>query len=170
MKTLLTYTSKTGNTRKIAEAIKAIAGSHLVYCDLAEAPDPQAFDAVIIGFWIDKGKPVQEAAAYIPKLKNKKTAFFYTLGASPESAHAAKCLQYTRSLFAGSDLVGEFVCQGKVAAEMIDFFKTLPPGHHHALTPENLALYRAAETHPDAEDLKNAQAVFREILGRFKEG
>ncbi len=30
MKILLTYTSKTGNTRKIAEAIKAVAGKQIV--------------------------------------------------------------------------------------------------------------------------------------------
>ncbi|ADY55782.1 flavodoxin family protein [Syntrophobotulus glycolicus DSM 8271] len=169
MKILLTYTSKTGNTRKVAEAIKAVAGKHLVYCDLAEAPDPQEFDAVIIGFWIDKGKPVHKAAEYIQKLKNKKTAFFYTLGASPESDHAAKCFQYTRSLFEGNELVGEFFCQGKVSEDMIEFFRTLPSGHRHALTEENLALYRAAESHPDAEDLKNAQAIFRKIFNRLRE-
>lgn len=118
MKLLITYSSRTGNTEKVAKEIRKEAESwlnsgasgclntgvescqdtgaggslkpdaeaaletrsSLTFCRITEAPDPDDFDAVIVGLWIDKGKPNKEAQEYIKTIKNKKTAFFFTLG------------------------------------------------------------------------------------------
>ncbi len=170
MSILLTYTSKTGNTKKVAEAIKEVAGEDIIFCSLEEAPAPDGFDAIVIGFWIDKGMPVAAARKYIKNIQNKKVAFFYTLGASPASEHGAKCLKNTRELFGQNQIIGEFACQGKVDETLIKVFKTLPSGHPMAFSEETMALYRAASIHPDENDLENACAAFKEIFDVLNEG
>jgi len=48
-------------------------------------------------------------------------------------------------------------------------FEKLPPDHPYTLTPERVALHERASTHPDQEDLRNAQAKFKEMLERVGE-
>ena len=53
MKTLVTYSTKTGNTKKVAESIaKAIENSEIK--DIAEVNNLD-YDLIIVGTWIDKG-------------------------------------------------------------------------------------------------------------------
>ena len=56
MKSLVVYSSRTGNTRKIAEAVaEALPGCHLH--PVEEAPQPEGYDLVAVGYWVDKGMP-----------------------------------------------------------------------------------------------------------------
>ena len=56
MKILVAYSTKTGNTKKVAEAIaQALPGAELH--DVTTAPAPDAYDFVAMGFWVDKGGP-----------------------------------------------------------------------------------------------------------------
>ena len=70
---------------------------------------------------------------------------------------------------ADNDLIGHFISQGKVDPKLIKIFEKLPPDHPYTLTPERVALHERASTHPDQEDLRNAQAKFKEMLERVRE-
>ena len=189
MKLLITYSSKTGNTEKIAIEILKTAedcfrggpksssevaeqpqkGASFTFCRLSEAPDPQDYDVVILGFWIDKGMPNREAMDYMKTIKDKKTAFFFTLGASPESPHAGKCTTETKALLEaqGNTLIGEFACQGKIDKKLIEAFKTFPKDHPHAYSEESARRYAIAASHPDEEDLRSARKTFEKILSEL---
>lgn len=163
MKTLLIYSSKTGNTKKVAEAIGEAL--QVTPVPVEENPSPDAFELIVAGYWVDRGTADRKMKAYLGKISGKKVALFATLGAEPDSDHAAKCLENGAALLgAGSEVVGKFICQGKVAPEMVDMMKKMfPAGHPHAMTPERLARIERAASHPDKEDLLAAQNYFRQL-------
>ena len=53
MKLLVVYSSKTGNTKKVAMAIGETLGVEPVA--VTENPSPEDYDAIVAGFWVDKG-------------------------------------------------------------------------------------------------------------------
>lgn len=163
MKILLVYSSKTGNTRKVAEAIGAALQVSPV--PVEENPSPEGYDLIIAGYWVDRGTANATMKNYLEKLSKKRVALFATLGAEPESAHAKQCLENGVNLLGeGCEVVGRFICQGKVAEEMVmQMKKMFPAGHPHAMTPERLKRIEKAASHPDAVDLEAAKAYFTKL-------
>lgn len=164
MKILLTYSSRTGNTEKVAKAIREVAPEGVHFWRVNEAPPTEDFDAIIVGFWIDKALPNKEALDYINTIKGKKVGFFATLGAYPDSAHASKCMDNARELLKENELLGEFICQGKVDEKLVEKFRDLPKGHPHAITEEKLKRYEIASKHPDIADLEKAKEIFKKVF------
>lgn len=163
MNILLVYSSKTGNTRMVAEAIGEELQVRAV--PVEDNPEPASYDLVIAGFWVDRGTADARMKAYLPKLTGQKVALFATLGAEADSPHAVECLDRGAALLGeGCKIVGRFICQGKVAPEMVDMMRKLfPAGHPHAMTPERLARIEKAASHPDTEDLLAARAYFGKL-------
>ena len=62
MKILLVYSSRTGNTKKVAEAIGEELGISAV--PVEEKPAAADFDLVIAGFWVDRGTADAKMKAY----------------------------------------------------------------------------------------------------------
>lgn len=162
MRMLVTYSSKTGNTKKVAEAIAQAL--HTVSFDVKDAPDFKLYDLVIVGFWIDKGKPNAEARRYIETLHDIKTAFFFTLGAESDSEHARNCTNKAMSYFNNTELMGNFCCQGKISPALINMLKRLPAWFPHGPNPQRIARWEQAATHPDAEDILHAMDYFSHLL------
>jgi flavodoxin len=164
MKVLIVYSSLTGNTKMVAEAIHEVFGEEADIFPVEQAPASDRYDLVAVGFWVDRGTADQKAQTYLSRLKNKKVALFATLGAYPDSEHARNSLKNAASLMEESNqLVGDFICQGKVDPKLVDNFKKLPEGHPHAMNPERVARLCEAAKHPDLADLTNAKAVFAKI-------
>ena len=168
MKILLTYSSKTGNTKQVAEAIGASLNGNIELASISNAPDYNEYDLVIVGFWIDKGRPNTEALRYIRTLNSAQTAFFFTLGADAESNHAKQCLERCRNYFKGNTLLGEFCCQGKISPKLVNFLKKLPAWFPHGPNKERVARWESASTHPDNNDLQCAGEYFSELCENFK--
>jgi flavodoxin len=168
MKHLIVYSSVTGNTKKVAEAIALVFGGTADVFPVETAPPAAGYDLVAVGFWVDRGTADKKAQSYLNTIHGKRVALFATLGAYPDSEHAAKSMINAAALLADdNELVGTFICQGKVTPRLVDKFKDLPPGHPHAMTPEREARHREAAKHPDATDLQKAQAVFSGILAQM---
>jgi len=169
MRTLVAYSSRTGNTKKIADAIYEIMPEGSRIASVEEDPNFGDYDFVAAGFWVDKGLPDRKAADYLSKIKGTAVGLFATLGADPDSEHAMDCMKRASELVrADNDLIGHFISQGKVDPKLIKMFEKLPPDRPHALTLERVALHERASTHPDQEDLRNAQAKFKEMLGELE--
>lgn len=158
MKCLVVYSSKTGNTRKVAEAVAESLPEASIY-PVNEAPDPEGFDFIAIGYWVDRGLPDCGAKAYMQRVKGKKLGLFGTLGAYPESEHGRSCREKAAELVKDNELLCSFLCMGKVDPELIKKMATMND-KHHSLTPERIKRLAEAAKHPDAEDLSNARAMF----------
>lgn len=156
MKTIVVYSSKTGNTEKVAKAIqKGIANSECV--NISEVKDLSA-DLLVIGGWIDKGTFNAETLEFIKNIKNRKVAFFFTLGAKVESDHGKDCAEKITALLKenSNEVVGSFYCQGAIDPKLIEFMSKLPADHIMAPNPERVQNWKDASTHPDEKDLEAA--------------
>jgi flavodoxin len=170
MQTLIVYSSLTGNTKKVAEAIYKVFGKEAMLFPVETAPAPTNCDFVIVGFWVDKGTADKKAQEYLKTIQDKPVALFATLGAYPDSEHAASSLKNAAAFMdASNQLVGTFICQGKIDPNLIEQFKNMPGNHPHTVTPERMERYKKAASHPDASDLETAQAIFVDIRNRLNQ-
>jgi flavodoxin len=169
MKTMVVYSSKTGNTKMVAESIMEIMPPNSEIYHVKDAPDPEDYDFIALGCWVDKGKPDEAAKDYFKKVKDTKVGIFITLGAKPDSKHGKESVVEASELLIGNEVIGQFVCQGKIDPKLIEMFRKFPAGHPHAPTPESEERWRVASTHPDKNDLNNAKVAFKQILSRLKE-
>lgn len=163
MKSLIVYSSLTGNTEMVARAIAEELGGDVF--SVEDAPDAAGYELVAVGFWVDKGNADAKAAKYIKSLRGKKVALFATLGADPNSAHAAESLSKASALLDWSNTyVGEFICQGKIDPRLIgQMAKMFPADHPHGMNEARKRRHKDAAAHPDAEDLAAARRAFAAI-------
>ncbi len=155
MKTLIVYSSKTGNTRKLAQAIHL----ELPCADLSRvemAPNPCNYDLILLGFWVENGTADENMQLYMKRLSGQKVALFATLGAYPDSKHAAESLDATAKLIPDCEIIGHFICQGAIDPELIEWMEALPKDHGYGPTESRKKLWKDAAGHPDETDLKNA--------------
>lgn len=162
---LVVYSSLTGNTKKIAEAIFQVLpeGSEIYRVDQAPAPD--GYEKIAVGYWADRGTADKKAASYLNSVTNAKVFLFATLGAYPDSAHARRVLDNGAALLGeGCEVIERFICQGKLSPEIIERGKKRPLDHPHGPTPERLKKWADAATHPDEEDCKNVQQLIKKLI------
>ncbi len=163
MKSLVVYSSRTGNTRKVAEAIFEILPEPKQIFPVEEAPPPDVFDFIAIGFWVNRGTADQKAADYMKNLKNMRVGVFGTLGAYPDSDHAETCMKRVRAMLEGNEFLGGFLCQGKVDPDVVEKMSRLAP-EAHPMTEERRNRIEEAKNHPNERDFQNAQAAFAAMI------
>ena len=161
MKTLILYHSRSGNTRKVAEAIAAA----LPDADLkstADAPDLAGYDYAIFGFGIYRGWPTGEIRTLMTRWRGKPAGIFFTLGANPDSEAARTCLGRVEGLLSSCRIFGRFICQGRYTEAMIERMKSRPAASPHGWNAERAARVAAAAAKPDESDLATARNLFVE--------
>jgi flavodoxin len=165
-KGLIVYSSKTGNTRKLAEGIlqgltqAGGAAAEIRIAPVEDKPDPAGADWILMGFWADRGNADQKALGYIKELEGRRIGFFGTLGARADSAHAKETGRKVQDLAAEKNTVlGCFLCQGKIDPALTEQFRKFPAGHPHAMTEERRKLHEEAAKHPDEQDVQAAVAA-----------
>lgn len=147
------YSSRTGNTKKLADAIKnAIPGSVLLEASKVN-PDAIPEGRVILGFWIDKGNADADSLIILNSLRNRDVDFFFTLGADSESDYASSIEAKIRSALeaGGNRVCRTFKCTGEVDPELRKK-RRLSNGES-----ENICL---AEERPNKSDIEAAKKVF----------
>ncbi|MDY0391712.1 MAG: flavodoxin family protein [Desulfobulbus oligotrophicus] len=165
MKTLIVYSSRTGNTRMIAEAVHSVAPADAELFVVADAPDPADYDLLALGFWVDKGEPDRAMTDYMGRVQGKSVALFGTLGAWPDSDHARESMQKAVDRVPGSKVLGTFICQGKIDPKVLAAMAKMPEAaKHHAMTAERKARIAEAAKHPDENDCAAARKFFTEVL------
>ena len=156
MKALVVYSSRTGNTRKIAEAIAAV----LPGSGAALLPERH----LAVGYWVDKGMPDAQAKAYLETVRDAKVALFGTLGAWPDSDHARDCIAQGEALVNAPErrnkVLGTYLCQGKVDPKIVAMMQKMA-SDVHPMTPERKARLEEAAKHPDEADCLRAQEAFK---------
>jgi flavodoxin len=165
VKPVVIYSSRTGNTKKVAEAVLSGLPEGTPMTAAKDIQQVAEYDVVFMGYWVDKGTADTTAQEAMAKISGKMVAIFSTSGAYPDSQHARDSLANGASCF-GEDCIvlGAFICQGAIDPELIEQAKQRPADHSHALSPERIQRWRDASTHPDDTDLENAVAFSREIV------
>ena len=167
MKTLVAYSSLTGNTKMVAESVYEIIEGEKEIISLNEISkvDVDTFDRIIVGYWVDKGSADARAKKFIKSIKNKEIAYIGTLGADPLSDHGNTVRERVNKLcLENNRLLGGFLCRGKIDPKLVEKMGKFPLKLVHPLTPERLKRIEDAKPHPNKEDLENAQKYFLSIL------
>ena len=188
MKILVLTYSETGNTDKVAGAIReslaalehevdevSLAGADQL--DGIGLDSLNAYDLVFVGSAChdtDLAMPVKQLLADLPSLPRFSLAGFVTHATvlvedddSPQhgfAVWAAKCARSFQeaSRKKGVDLLGYFSCQGAPSKAIETFI------HEHILPGEAewQEYIQEARKHPDEEDLQQARAFARQVLSR----
>lgn len=147
------YSSVTGNTRRVAEALAGATGDPLF--PVTGAPDPAGFDILALGFWVRRGMPDEKSQALWRRITGKPVFFFGTMGVWPDSPHAGRCRAGAEALLreGGNRVLGSFFCQGRVSPQIL---KISEMRGRHPMTEERRRRLEEAARHPDDGDLAAA--------------
>lgn len=165
MKSLIIYSSLSGNTEKIAMAIK----DEVEDCEIISAKDfrPQMitnFDVFYIGYWVDKGDCDMKSRGILESLNQQNIVLFGTLGAAENTAYYNLIKTYVEEHAKHQHILGHFLCQGKVSDTLIERYKEMlkkNPDDEHM--KQQVANYENGKSHPDEMDIINAKEFARSI-------
>ncbi len=159
-KWLVVYSSVTGNTKSVAEAVAAAAGEADVTA-IDEAPDDlSGYEVVAIGYWLWRGGPDPKTAAWLPNVQNAAVVFFETHAAEPKSEHAITAFaRAAYRLGTGCRVLATFGCQGQVNPAILAKRQKMAPDNPHA----KASGWKTAAGHPDAEDLTVAAGFVTKV-------
>ena len=168
-KFLIAYSSRTGNTKKVAEALYKAAEDR---CDLMETEKVECLDGyglIFVGYWVDKGGPDKITREFLQKLDGKRVVLFQTLGADPLSDHALGCFANAGKWMKESNSVlGGLSIRGAIDPNLIEAMSKLPAGHPHAPSEESRKRWSEAATHPDEVDLEKAAACMKRYVTLYE--
>ena len=112
---MVVYSSKTGNTKKIAtEIFSALPGMSKDMQSMEEYRGKDA-DIFFIGFWVNRGTCDMSVIDMISELRGKKIALFGTCGMGRDAAYF-KTIEQKVNVWIPDDCeyLGTFLCQGKM--------------------------------------------------------
>ena len=156
MKSLIIYSSRTGNTKAVATHIAA-ALSEATLCDAAQMPENlDDFDLIFVGFWAYRRGADPVATKILENLHGKRVAIFGTAGAYPETEAGQNYLKTAAALLPkDAAYLGGFLCQGRVAS-FHRFLETGERASGHELSEERRVRLTEAESHPNETDFAAA--------------
>ncbi len=159
MKSLIIYSSKSGNTRKLADAVQSFLPGETVCKSVDEKPDTDGFDLICVGFWFQSGKADQQAAALLQKLDSQAPLFiFATHGAAVESDHTRNGMKQAEELAASSTVIGTFSCQGEVSPGLLAKIESMDQ------PPAWIKDAPAAAGHPDDDDIRRLGEILQKVV------
>ena len=158
------FSSRTGNTRILADAIRAaLPEEDCEFFGEAGAEIPEA-KTVYLGFWTDKGNADADTLALLRTLKYKRLFLFGTAGFGGSAAYFQKILDHIKqSVDPSNTVVGEYMCQGKMPQSVRDrYMKMKAQPEHPANIDALIDNFDRALSHPDEDDLERLRKI---ILG-----
>ncbi len=175
MKILVAYFSTTGNTEKIAKAIKeGITGHEVDLISIKEA-DPNSigvYDLVFIGSGLFAFNVSRKLPVFLKKISSlpPKFAYFYTHEAPQQGAYP-NCFKSVNTIIEKSncEVLGTFDCFGE---NLVEKAKEQREAMMSRLSPEERkkseeAWLNLVKAHPDAQDLENAKSFARSIIEKL---
>ncbi|MBN2642373.1 MAG: sirohydrochlorin cobaltochelatase [Victivallales bacterium] len=169
MKSIVIYSSrKSGNSKKLAQAIAAGLGDGCELYSAADAPLTDKYDFVIFGFGIYRGWPDGDMRACMKRCRNKNVGLFMTLGAWPDSDAAISCMARAEGLLDTCKVKARFTCHGALDLDFIERLKQLPASSSHAWNDERAARIEEAAKHPDEKDMERAVEIFCQAAEKLR--
>ncbi len=121
MKSLVVYSSRSGNTKKLAEyAYNALKGEKKLV-SITELPlEKYDYDLVAVGFPIMGARVEPRAARFLAGFNEKtKLVLFMTHGSKKESQLAKDVMAQASALVKNAEIFGRYSCQGEVDPKIL---------------------------------------------------
>lgn len=166
MKYAVVYVSGTGNTTKVARAIREALPAEDCVAFGAPGEAARQADLIYAGFWTDRGDCCAWMAEFLESLSGKRVALFGTAGFDgSRSYYDTIFARAQKHLPAGNRVVGTYMCPGRMPQSVRDRYdamlKTDPEDVQAKQMVEN---WRRAYSHPDQYDLSEARSFARRVL------
>lgn len=148
----IVYSSRTGNTKALADAIREVLPPE--DCCYFGPPDAAALAAqrLYIGFWTDKGTCDGETAAFLGQITNQQVFLFGTAGFGGAPAYFEKILNAAQeNLSDSAQVVGRYMCQGKMPMGVRRRYEAMEESPNRQVMLDN---FDRALSHPDQQDLE----------------
>lgn len=170
MKGLIIYSSKTGNTKRMAEKIyEVLKKEHLMTIkDIRNTPNIKNYDFILLGAWIDRGTLEPKTLKFLKTIENKKLGLFATLGAMPDSEHGRKVIKNLEDLLNNRDSLGQYICPGLVDPKMIEKLKGITGLVVPKKIKEKMIETSYASRYATDEELEEAADYFAVRLNKYK--
>lgn len=160
--------SKTGNTRKLADALGKLVGCSVESIGDSDAGLAMGFaDTVLFGFWCDKGDCSPAAAAALEGLENKRVFLYGTAGFGGSPEYFERVLgNVKKHLPASAEVIGSAMCQGRIDPAARGKWEVAAEAN-----PEDprakmmLKTFDIAAQHPTQQDLGRVTTAAKKALG-----
>ncbi len=154
----IVYSSVTGNTEQLAQAIQQAVGA--TYCG-KPSDEALAADTIFIGFWSTRYSCGADIQDFMKQLSGKKVFLFGTAGFGDTKEFYEKILESAQThLPASNELIGSYMCLGKVTDKMQTHIKEGAP----ELYAEIKEVLAEAAHHPNQADLDELVASVKKAL------
>jgi flavodoxin I len=155
VKALVAYTSSTGNTRKVAEAIYSALTCDKEIKPIQEVKDIADYDITFLGFPTHQFGPDKKTIEFLTThcTEDRKVALFVTHAAPSNTPELVDWMAKFKDAAKGADVVGFFECQGQLSKGVERMLKIWPnkqirffaKNHNSQGQPDQSALKRAQE-------------------------
>jgi hypothetical protein len=165
MRALVAYMSKTGNTKKVAEAIYEALDCDKEIVPVDQVVDIGGYDLSFLGFPMQRFGPDPKTVSFLRKhcQPGRDVALFVTHAAPEDEAELPGWLEGFRNAVAGANILGMFDCQGQLAKGIKCIMSIMPNRELRAMARRD-----NSQGQPDAARLDRARAYARETLERKK--
>ncbi len=152
----IVVSSRTGNTKKLADIIfDTLKEKEVLYCgEISE--EAQKADVLLIGFWTDKGTCDEAMKNFLHELKGKQIFLFGTAGFGQSQEYFNQILERVKKeIPEGNKIIGNYMCQGKmpmgVRERYVQLQKEDPNNKRYEMLIKN---FDEALSHPDQMDFE----------------
>ncbi len=166
MKVLVAYLSKTGNTKKVAEAIYGEITEEKELKPIAEVDSLAGYDLAFLGFPIEREGPDKKAAEYLAKhcAGGNNVALFITHASPEDNPELQPMLEKFRQAARGASIVDAFDCQGELARGVKMIMSVMPNAKYR-----RWAKMDNSQGQPDGARLERARVFARSVMARMRE-
>lgn len=167
MKSVVIYSSVTGNTKILAEKIFESLDDAEIF-EIKNFPENFSdYDLIFLGYWLKRGAPDPLMKNFLPKVHDAKVVLFETHGTEKNSEHAITAFARAAYLLGKNcEILGTFGCQGKINPRLIEQRKKFPNDPHGG--EKGLARWKNSSTHPDEQDLKDTADFVQKMKMKFR--
>ncbi len=165
MKALVAYMSKTGNTKKVAEAIFEALDCEKEIMPVEQVADISGYDLSFLGFPVQRFGPDPKTVRLLQQhcQPGRDVALFITHAAPEDEAQLPEWLAGFRTAAGRANIVGIFDCQGQLSKGTKRIMSILPMrGLREIAKRDN------SQGQPDATRLARARAFARETVAKAR--
>jgi hypothetical protein len=164
VKVLVAYMSKTGNTKKVAEAIFEEITDEKEIRPIDEVDSIEGYDIAFLGFPIHMEGPDRKAARLLEKhcINGGKVVLFITHAAPEDSEELPLMLDKFRVAARGANILDMFDCQGQLDKSTRRIMSVLPSAKLRRWAKEDNSAGQ-----PDRSRLDRARAFSRSVMDRL---
>ena len=162
------YSSATGNTRLLAEAIKAsLPDQECIY--YGDVCDMDA-DLYFIGFWCDKGDACLPVKNYLSTLHHKKIVLFGTCGFGGSNEYFSQIKQRVKTnINNDNEVISCFITQGKMGQSVLKRYEAMKANDpNNSVIDMMINNFHIAKNRPNENDLQYIREWCRDIYEKAK--